>query len=239
MPRPWSVDDAPSEYIDGLLEAIVGVTIEVVRIEAKRKLSQNKPDADVDGRSGRSAVGRHARRRRGRRRDATSGIGDVMEHGIEPIGYVTAGRTDRRDDGWDREFATITLSDRFTPDSLLGLDEFSHVEVVFRFHGLSDADVTTDARHPRGNPEWPRVGIFAQRGSKRPNRLAVTICHLVSVDGLEVRVRGLDAIDGTPVLDIKPVMQEFLPRGDVVEPHWVGELMAGYWDGPDVADDDG
>ena len=147
------------------------------------------------------------------------------EHGIEPIGYVRGDRTDRRDDSWDREFSTIILTDRFTAESLVGLEKFSHVEVIFRFHMLSDDDVTTDARHPRGN---------AQRGSKRPNRLAVTICHLVGVEGREVHVRGLDAIDGTPVLDIKPVMREFLPRGDVIEPAWVGELMAGYWDGPDT-----
>ena len=159
---------------------------------------------------------------------------DQTEQGIEPIGFVSGGRTDRRDDGWDREFATITLTDRFTPESLLGLDAFSHIEVIFRFHTLSDDEVTTDARHPRGNTDWPRVGIFAQRGSKRPNRLAVTVCHLVGVDGREVRVRGLDAIDGTPVLDIKPVMREFLPRGEVVEPAWVGELMAGYWDDSDL-----
>ena len=158
-----------------------------------------------------------------------------VEQGIEPIGYVRGDRTDRRDDSWDREFSTITLTDRFTAESLVGLDEFSHVEVIFRFHMLSDDDVTTDARHPRGNTDWPRVGIFAQRGSKRPNRLAVTICHLVGAEGREVHVRGLDAIDGTPVLDIKPVMREFLPRGDVIEPAWVGELMAGYWDGPDTA----
>ena len=161
------------------------------------------------------------------------------EQGIEPIGFVRGGRSDRRDDGWDREFATITLTDRFTPEALMGLDAFSHIEVIFRFHTLTDDEVTTDARHPRGNPEWPRVGIFAQRGSKRPNRLAVTVCRLVGVDGRDVHVRGLDAIDGTPVLDIKPVMREFLPRGEVVEPAWVGELMAGYWDGPDIADDDG
>lgn len=163
----------------------------------------------------------------------------TTEQGIEPIGHVRGGRSDRRDDGWDREFATITLTDRFTPEALTGLDAFSHVEVIFRFHTLSDDEVTTDARHPRGNPDWPRVGIFAQRGSKRPNRLAVTICHLVRVDGSDIHVRGLDAIDGTPVLDIKPVMREFLPRGEVVEPAWVGELMARYWDGPDIADDVG
>ena len=162
----------------------------------------------------------------------------MMETGIQAIGHVTGSRSDRRDDGWDREFATIELDERFDADSLAGLDSFSHVEVIFRFHGLSDDDVTTGARHPRGNTDWPKVGIFAQRGSKRPNRLAVTICRLVSVEGRQVHVRGLDAITGTPVLDIKPVMSAFLPRGELIEPAWVHELMDGYWDGPDIADDD-
>jgi tRNA (Thr-GGU) A37 N-methylase len=53
---------------------------------------------------------------------------------------------------------------------------------------------------------------------------------LVSVDGLDVRVRGLDAIDGTPVLDVKPYMVEFAPRGDVREPQWARDLMARYWE---------
>ena len=73
------------------------------------------------------------------------------------------------------------------------------------------------------------VGIFAQRGKDRPNRIGVTVCSLLGVDGLTLRVRGLDAIDGTPVLDIKPVMRGFLPRGEVREPEWAGELMKGYW----------
>jgi tRNA (Thr-GGU) A37 N-methylase len=75
------------------------------------------------------------------------------------------------------------------------------------------------------------VGIFAQRGRVRPNRLGVSVARLLGVDGLTVRLRGLDAIEGTPVLDIKPVLSGFLPRGDVVEPAWSKELMAGYWDG--------
>jgi len=165
-------------------------------------------------------------------------VAGLTEQGIRPIGYVHGARTDRRDDGWDREFCTIRLTDRFAEESLAGLDTFSHVEVIFRFHGLTDEEVTTDARHPRGNTSWPRVGIFAQRGSRRPNRLAVTVCHLVSVDGRDLVVRGLDAIDGSPVLDIKPVMTAFLPRGEIVEPSWVGELMAGYWDGPEITNDD-
>jgi tRNA (adenine37-N6)-methyltransferase len=57
----------------------------------------------------------------------------------------------------------------------------------------------------------------------------VTTCELVGVDGLTLRVRGLDAIDGTPVLDVKPYMAEFGPRGTLRQPAWSSELMAGYW----------
>ena len=85
------------------------------------------------------------------------------------------------------------------------------------------------ARRPRGNPDWPLVGIFAQRGKNRPNRLGVTVCRIVSVEGLTLEVEGLDAIDGTPVLDIKPVMSGFQPRGDLREPDWARQIMAGYW----------
>ncbi len=97
--------------------------------------------------------------------------------------------------------------------------------------------MTTGARHPRGNADWPKIGVFAQRASARPNRIAVTVCQLVGVDGRRVHVRGLDAVAGTPVLDIKPVMRAFLPRGELVEPAWVAELMEGYWDGPEIEND--
>ena len=73
------------------------------------------------------------------------------------------------------------------------------------------------------------MGIFAQRAKARPNRIGVTTCALVGVDGLELRVRGLDAVDGTPVLDVKPHVVEFGPRGPVRQPAWMTELMAGYW----------
>ena len=65
--------------------------------------------------------------------------------------------------------------------------------------------------------------------TSRPNRLGLTTCELIGVDGHDLLVRGLDAIDGTPVLDIKPYVTEFRPRGAVTQPAWISELMAGYW----------
>lgn len=147
-----------------------------------------------------------------------------------PIGSVVGGRAEAVDDHWASVEATISLDgSRFTPDVVAGLADFSHLEVVFVFHGVDESSVNLGARHPRGREDWPVVGIFAQRAKARPNRIGITTCDLVSVNGLDVVVRGLDAIDGTPVLDIKPHMVEFGPRGEVRQPAWSHELMADYW----------
>jgi len=153
---------------------------------------------------------------------------DAIE--VIPIGVVRGGRSEPIDDDWDQVDAEIVLdAARFAPDAAAGLDAFSHIEVIFHFDRADPGKIATGARHPRGNTAWPKVGIFAQRGKDRPNRIGVTVCRILSVDGLSLRVRGLDAIDGTPVLDIKPVMKGFLPRGEIREPDWAQELMAGYW----------
>jgi tRNA (Thr-GGU) A37 N-methylase len=149
---------------------------------------------------------------------------------LTPIGHVRGGRAEPVDDDWDAFEAAIELdAERFTPEALASLAAFSHIEVVFHFHAAPEDKTHYGARHPRGRADWPLVGIFAQRGKDRPNHLGVTVCRLRGVDGLRVLVKGLDAIDGTPVLDIKPVMREFLPRGDVEQPAWASELMADYW----------
>jgi tRNA (adenine37-N6)-methyltransferase len=147
-----------------------------------------------------------------------------------PIGHVVGGRSEAIDDDWGQSRAQIVLDPAlYQPDALASLDSFSHAEVIFVFDKVTEVQITTGARHPRGNEDWPLVGIFAQRGKNRPNRLGVTVCKIVAVNGLTVEVEGLDAIDGTPVLDIKPVLKGFLPRGDVVEPAWASELMKDYW----------
>ena len=148
---------------------------------------------------------------------------------LEPIGYVSSSRAAAEDDRWDAEVSTIVLTSEYGSNSLVGLTDFSHIEVLFHFHKVDASRVVRGARHPRGNAEWPLVGIFAQRGKNRPNLLGTTSCQLVRVEGTALHVMGLDAIDGTPVLDIKPVMKEFLPRGLVVQPKWSHELMKDYW----------
>lgn len=148
---------------------------------------------------------------------------------IEPVGFVEAGRPHAEDDFWGGEEATIRLTERFSTEALQGLEEFSHAEVLFCFHQVDPSRIVSGARHPRNNREWPAVGIFAQRGKNRPNRIGSTICRIVRVDGTRLIVAELDAIDGTPVLDIKPVMIEFMPREAIRQPAWSHELMRQYW----------
>jgi len=149
---------------------------------------------------------------------------------LRAIGHVVGGRSEPIDDAWDSVEATIALDpDQFAAEATAGLAEFSHIEVVFHFDQVPDAEINSGARRPRGRADWPLVGIFAQRGKGRPNRIGVTVCRLLAADGLFLKVRGLDAIDGTPVIDVKPVMKGFLPRGEVREPAWAKELMDGYW----------
>jgi tRNA-Thr(GGU) m(6)t(6)A37 methyltransferase TsaA len=149
---------------------------------------------------------------------------------VIPIGAVRGGRKEPIDDHWGSVESEIVLdADQYGPEALEGLDAFSHIDVVYCFHLVDRDEITTDSRHPRGRADWPRVGIFAQRAKGRPNRIGVSTCELLSVEGLTLRVRGLDAIDGTPVLDVKPYLREFAPRGDVQQPEWSAELMRDYW----------
>ena len=149
---------------------------------------------------------------------------------ITPIGSVEGGRRDPIDDDWGKSRARIRLDPhRFGPEALAGLDAFSHAEIVYLFDRVAEATVETGSRHPRGRTDWPRVGIFAQRGKDRPNRLGVSICRIVGVEGTALEVEGLDAIDGTPVIDIKPVLGGFLPRGALREPDWAKAIMEDYW----------
>jgi tRNA-Thr(GGU) m(6)t(6)A37 methyltransferase TsaA len=152
-----------------------------------------------------------------------------MIEAIEPIAFVSAVRAHAEDDFWGGEEACIALSERFTAEALAGIAEFSHVEILFLFHEVDPSKIVMGARHPRNNQAWPLVGIFAQRNRNRPNRIGSTICRVVRVEGARLFVSELDAIDGTPVVDIKPVMAEFLPRQEVRQPAWSHELMRQYW----------
>ena len=111
---------------------------------------------------------------------------------LKPVAYVRGGRAD-----WGQSRARIELDPEvFHPDAMAGLEAFSHVEVIFVFSGVPDDKIEYGARRPRGREDWPLVGIFAQRGKNRPNRLGLCTCRIIAVDGLALEVEGLDAIAG-------------------------------------------
>jgi tRNA-Thr(GGU) m(6)t(6)A37 methyltransferase TsaA len=149
---------------------------------------------------------------------------------LRPIGVVRTDRAEIEDDHWGAVTARIQLdSQQFDANALRGLQAFSHIEVIYYMHKVDASKITSGARHPRNNPEWPEIGVFAQRVKSRPNLLGLSRATIVRVDGLTIEVLGLDAIDGTPVLDIKPYIQEFGPRGEVTQPEWATELMRNYY----------
>jgi tRNA (Thr-GGU) A37 N-methylase len=149
---------------------------------------------------------------------------------VVPVAHVIGGRTEPTDDYWGGTRSVIRVDGtRFTTDATKGLDAFSHLEILFRFHLTDPTDLNLGARRPRGNPDWPEVGTFGHRNMRRLNWCGVSRCRLLKVDGLDLHVEDLDAVDGTPVLDIKPWFAEFGPRGDIHQPPWTTEMLQDYF----------
>jgi tRNA-Thr(GGU) m(6)t(6)A37 methyltransferase TsaA len=153
----------------------------------------------------------------------------LAEIKLIPIARVHNSRLTTEDDNWGGLVSEIVLDPSLPDESLDGIDAFSHAEIIFHFHLVKESEIVLGARHPRENPGWPKVGIFAQRGRVRPNSLGLTVVRILRREGRSLFVEGLDAVDSTPVLDIKPVMDEFLPRGPVRQPDWSHEVMKDYW----------
>ncbi|MEU4443191.1 SAM-dependent methyltransferase [Actinosynnema sp. NPDC050801] len=149
---------------------------------------------------------------------------------LHPVGRVVGGRNEVVEDDWHDVRAVIRLDDRsFTASAVLGLEDFSHLEVVFLFDRIDPAAASGEPRPPRGDPDAAPVGVFAHRGPYRPNRLGVSRCRLLGVDGSDLHVADLDALAGSPVLDVKPYLVEFAPRQPVVQPAWATTLMSRYY----------
>ncbi|MBP9191675.1 MAG: SAM-dependent methyltransferase [Ignavibacteria bacterium] len=148
---------------------------------------------------------------------------------IEPIAFVKNNRKTAEDDFWGDEVSEIAISKKISEKSLIGITDFSHLEIIFYFHLADPSGISISSSHPRGNKEFPEVGIFSQRRKARPNLLGTTIVKLIKAEKNVLTVSGLDAIDGTPVIDIKPVFKEFLPREKIIQPEWTSRLMEKYW----------
>lgn len=149
---------------------------------------------------------------------------------LAPIGYVKNSRQIVEDDYWGGIISELVIDKSLVgEDGLEGIEEFSHLEIIFYFHLIKKEKIVLGARHPRNNSTWPKVGILAQRGKNRPNQLGLSTVELVERKDNILFVLGLDAINGTPILDIKPVIKEFLPNKNVTQPKWPTELMQNYW----------
>ncbi len=148
---------------------------------------------------------------------------------IKPIAHAYNERKEMTDDNWGKVETKIVLVQDISEDSLAGIESFSHLEVIFYFHRVKKEKIVTEARHPRNNKNLPIVGIFAQRGKNRPNQLGLSTVRLLRREGRDLYVLGLDCIDETPIIDIKPVMKEFLPQGSIVQPTWTNDVMKNYW----------
>ncbi len=148
---------------------------------------------------------------------------------LAPIGYVKNKRAEVKDDYLGGTISEIIFDEKYGEESLTGIEEFSHAEIVFYFHKVFDNNIVIGSRHPRNNTELPKVGIFAQRHKNRPNKIGLTVVKILKREKNILFVKNIDAIDGTPVLDIKPVFVEFLPSEEVRQPNWTKEIMKNYW----------
>ena len=145
---------------------------------------------------------------------------------FQPIGAVVNAVREAVDSGWAAVVSEVRLRPGFAR-GLLGLDGFSHAIVVFVMDQAVFDGAQHLVRHPRERSDMPVVGIFAQRARHRPNPIGVTTVAIDRLAGDSVYVRGLDAIDGTPVLDVKPHVRAFDSPLEPTEPEWMGRLMEG------------
>ena len=151
-----------------------------------------------------------------------------MEIILKPIATVKNLRTEPIDDNWETIIADIELADHIPTQSFDSISDFSHLEIIYYFDKVNNNDIVFSGR-PRGNPNYPLVGIFGQRKKDRPNKIGLATVELLEHSGRTIKVKFLDAIDGTPVLDIKPVFKEFQPTTEIKQPIWVADLMKNYW----------
>ncbi|MEH6373889.1 SAM-dependent methyltransferase [Streptomyces sp. KLMMK] len=151
---------------------------------------------------------------------------------IHSIATVVGGHTTPADDYQGGIEAIIRLHPQYPLETLQGIEEFSHLTVVWHFHRATPDDVALHARSPRGDARWPATGTFVHRNHRRPNQLALSFPRLLRVKGRDLHVTDLDAIDGTPVVDLAPYFPQMGPRSTVTTPDWPAEMLHHYWDTP-------
>jgi tRNA (adenine37-N6)-methyltransferase len=147
---------------------------------------------------------------------------------FQPIGIVKNAVHEGGDEAWGDVVSEIELRPELA-DGLRGLDAFSHAIVVFFMHEARFDPHAQLCRRPRDRDDMPVLGTFAQRAKHRPNPIGITTATIERVSGCSLFVRGLDAVNGTPVLDLKPHFPVFDAPSGAVVPDWVAPLMEGYF----------
>lgn len=151
-----------------------------------------------------------------------------MEIVLQPVATVTNQRSTPTDDFWGDTISEITLAEHIPGEAFENIESFSHLEIIYYFDKVAKENIVFSGR-PRGNPDYPNVGIFVQRKKDRPNQIGLCTVELLEHKGRSIFVKYLDAISGTPILDIKPVIKEFGVKKEIVQPEWVSDLMRDYW----------
>jgi tRNA-Thr(GGU) m(6)t(6)A37 methyltransferase TsaA len=151
-----------------------------------------------------------------------------MEITLIPVATVKNSRTQPEDDNWGSIISEIELADHIPVEAFRNITDFSHLEIIYYFNKVKTGDIVFSG-HPRGNMNYPVTGIFAQRKKDRPNTMGLCTVALLSLNEKVITVKYLDAINGTPVLDIKPVYREFGITPPITQPLWVADLMKTYW----------
>lgn len=146
---------------------------------------------------------------------------------IHPIGAVHNQIQEKKDAAWGEDISVITLFDEFR-GGLTGLSSFSHAIIVCFLDKARYIPKKHLLRRPRNRADMPMLGIFSQRTKDHPNQIGITAVEILSVSENTITVKGLDAINGTPVLDIKPYFPVF-DRRDAHTPDWVDLLMEDYF----------
>lgn len=151
-----------------------------------------------------------------------------MKIELQPVAYVENDVNDKKDSGWGDDISVINLESQYY-GGLKGLEEFSHVIIVF-YLDKAHFDIEKNLqRHPRNRDDMPLIGIFSQRAKDRPNSIGITSAGIVSVHKEKLVVKGLDAVNGTPVLDIKPYCPNYDMKENAKTPEWIHRLMENYF----------
>jgi tRNA-Thr(GGU) m(6)t(6)A37 methyltransferase TsaA len=147
---------------------------------------------------------------------------------VVPIGHVASPVAAQSDRDWGSVVSRVVVDPPYAA-GLRGLEEFSHLLVVTWLHEAAFDAAHDLVRRPRGLASMPATGIFAQRAKDRPNPIGITAVRIRALGPGWVEVSGLDAIDGTPVLDLKPYVPQYDRVSDARVPAWMGTLMEGYF----------